>query len=631
MCGIAGYVGNGSRDALRRMGDAIRRRGPDDEGYYEAPGVGFAFRRLSIIDVEGGHQPLSNEDGSVWAMLNGEIYGFAALRDGLRGLGHRFATRSDAEVAVHAYEEWGDDCFRHLNGMFAIAVWDVRAGRLILARDRLGKKPLYWTARNGTLWFASELKALIAAGVVDREIDPVSLGQYFRTDAAPTPRTIFQNVSKLEPASALEWLGGNVERMRSFWQCPPDGAPISSPTEAVAGLRERVDAAVKERLVADVPLGLFLSGGLDSAVVAESASRQSSSPLKAFTIGFEDATHNETPAARAVANALGLDHHVETLAVKDALDMLDEAVDLLDEPLADASILPQLLLSRFTRKHVTVALSGDGGDELLLGYQHVPAHVWMRRLSWLPQSVRRAASSLLQAVPAGGGYFSFGFKAQRLGRGIAIEDPWARDTAWRGAFTADGLRSLLLPDIASEADVSSADVSFRSRADEVPSNPSNGSNDFWKRWTWAYLRTFLMDDVMVKVDRATMWFALEARAPLLDRRVAEYLLRTSASLKLGRWSGKRLFKELLRGKIPDSVLDRPKHGFAVPVADWLRGPLAHRLADLASTSLLRDQGLFDPNAVARLIAEHASKRVDRRKELWALLMFQLWYRTWVQS
>ncbi|MFH1078538.1 MAG: asparagine synthase (glutamine-hydrolyzing) [Patescibacteria group bacterium] len=623
MCGIAGYVGNGSREALRRMGDAIRRRGPDDEGFYEAPGVGFAFRRLSIIDVEGGHQPLSNEDGSVWVMLNGEIYGFTALRDTLRGLGHRFATRSDTEVVAHAYEEWGDECFRQLNGMFAIAIWDVRAGRLVLARDRLGKKPLYWTARNGTVWFASEMKALLAGGAVERDIDLVSLGQYFRTDAVPTPRSIFRGASKLEPASAIAWRNGSVERTWSFWSCPT--LPVeTSPTDAVAGLGMRIDAAVADRLISDVPLGLFLSGGIDSAVVAESASRQSSTPLKAFTIGFEEASHDETPAARAVASALHLDHHVETLAPGDALDMLDEAVQLLDEPLADSSILPQLLLSRFTRKHVTVALSGDGGDELLLGYQHVPAHVWMRRMSWVSPSLRTAAASLLNAVPAGGGYFSLGFKTQRLARGLAIENPWHRDFAWRGAFTGDALRSLLLPDVAAAADLASADAAMEARALEVP------TDDFWRQWSWAYLRTFLMDEVMVKVDRATMWYALESRAPLLDRAVVEYLLGLPPSLKLGPWKGKRLFKELLRGKIPDAVLDRPKHGFAVPVADWLRGPLAERLADLTSASFLREQGFFDPDAVARMVAEHASKRVDRRKELWALLMFQLWYRTWAQ-
>ncbi|MFH1973391.1 MAG: asparagine synthase (glutamine-hydrolyzing) [Patescibacteria group bacterium] len=629
MCGIAGYVGNGSREALRRMGEAIARRGPDDHGTHEAPGVGFAFRRLSIIDVEGGHQPISNEDASVWVMLNGEIYGFASLRDELIRSGHRFRTRTDTEVVVHAYEEWGDACFGRLEGMFALAIWDAHAQRLVLARDRLGKKPLHWTTRNGTIWFASELKALLAAGIVDRDIDPVSLGLYFRTDAVPTPRTIFRGVSKMEPATAMAWRNGEVERTWSFWRCPLDVMTDPSPKDVVAGLGACVDGAVRERLVSDVPLGLFLSGGLDSAVVAESASRQSSTPLKAFTVGFDEASHDETPIARMVAKALGLDHHVETLTAGDALLMLDEAIRVLDEPLADPSILPQLLLSRFTRRHVTVALSGDGGDELLLGYQHIPAHVWTRRLVRLPLSIRSVAASLLASVPAGGGYFSAGFKAQRLARGIAIDDPWTRDTAWRGAFTADGLTSILAPDVASAAFVGTAETTLALRADEAVSDPSDEQDDFWKRWTWAYLRTFLMDDVMVKVDRATMWYALEARAPLLDRSVVEYLLKLPSSFKLGRWSGKRLFKELLAGRVPDAVLRRPKHGFGVPVADWLRGPLADRLAELTSPTFLTEQGLFDTDAVGRLVAEHSAKRVDRRKELWAVLMFQLWYRRWM--
>lgn len=294
MCGIAGYAGNGSGDALRKMGAALRRRGPDDEGFYEAPGVGFSFRRLSIIDVAGGHQPLSNEDGTVWVMLNGEIYGYATVRDQLASRGHRFATKSDTEVIAHAYEEWGDGCFEKLNGMFAIAIWDSKRSRLLLARDRLGKKPLYWTERQGAVWFGSELKSLLAAGVVSKELDLVSMGMFFRTDYVPTPRSIFANVHKIEPASVKSWtvdqgIGkATREKEWSFWKPTPQNFSGITEEHAVRGLRERLDVAVKERLVSDVPLGLFLSGGLDSAVVAESAARQSVQTLKAFTIGFED-------------------------------------------------------------------------------------------------------------------------------------------------------------------------------------------------------------------------------------------------------------------------------------------------------------------------------------------------------
>lgn len=616
MCGIAGFAGKGSAEALRSMASAIQRRGPDDEGFHEAPGVGFAFRRLSIIDVKGGHQPLSNEDGSVWVMLNGEIYGFEHLRHKLEKEGHRFATKSDTEVIAHGYEQWGDALFEMLNGMFAIAIWDAQRSRLVLARDRMGKKPLYWTEHQGTLWFASELKAVLQAGI-KKDLDLVSVGAYFRSDAVPTPRSIFQGIQKLEPASALVWEQGKVTKMWNFWK--PEAIEIASdPKEVVNGLRERLDAAVKERLVSDVPLGLFLSGGVDSSVIAESAARQSSSKLNAFTIGFDDPSHDERPAAREVAKALNIELHEETLTPESALGMLDEAVQLLDEPLADPAILPQLLLARFTRKHVTVALTGDGGDELLLGYQHIPAHQWANRLPRFP----RTLSNALNVIPAGGGYFSAGFKAQRLARGLSESSPWARDMAWRGSWTRSDLTSLLLPEIREVVDPDFADKQFANRASEMT------DASFWKKWSWGYLRTYLMDDVLVKVDRATMWFSLEARSPLLDPRVVSYLLSVSDDLKLGSWKKKRLLKELVKGRIPDEVLNRPKHGFAVPTAEWLRGPLAGRLAEVSDPANLKKQGLFEPKFVQKIVNEHRQGRKDRRKELWAFLMFQLWYGTW---
>lgn len=618
------------------MATAIKRRGPDDEGFFEAPNVGFAFRRLSIIDVAGGHQPLANADGTIRVMLNGEIYGFAALREELERLGYRFSTKSDTEVIVHGYAEWGDRVFERLNGMFAIAIWDAKRSRLLLARDRLGKKPLYWTWKDGTLWFASELKALIAADIVDRDLDPASLGAYFRSDAVPTPRTIFKNVQKLEPATVMAWSEGKVERTWEYWKYQDQEFGIRDEGEIVAGLRERLDHAVRERLVSDVPLGLFLSGGIDSAVIAESAARQSLSRLDAFTIGFDDPSHDERPAARAVANALGIELHEEILTPDAALTVVDDAVALLDEPLADPAILPQLLLARFTRKHVTVALTGDGGDELLLGYPHVGVHEAMNRMERdttpSPSSQRRGVRRMtdrvvgsvawaLDRVPAGSGYFSVGFKAQRLARGLSETDPWARDLAWRGSWTRSDLDALLLPDICEAVDTAFADRQLADRAEEI-------EGSFWKQWSWGYLRTYLMDDVLVKVDRATMWHSLEARSPILDASVVSYLLSVPETYKLGAWKNKRLFKELLRGRIPDDVLNRPKHGFAIPTAAWLNGPLSDRLREVSDPAFLSKQGLFEPKIIQKMISEHRYGRKDRRKELWAFLMFQLWYRAW---
>jgi asparagine synthase (glutamine-hydrolysing) len=614
MCGLAGFAGSGgSAEALRKMAKAIERRGPDDDGFFEADGVGFGFRRLSIIDVGGGHQPLSNEDGSVQVMLNGEIYGFQKLRDELLADGYRFKTRSDTEVIVHAYAKWGDACFEKLDGMFAIAIWDARERRLVIARDRLGKKPMYWTVNNNTIWFASELKALLAARVVEKKIDLVSLAAYFRSDAVPTPRSMFEGVSKLPPASAMSWKDGSIEKTWKFWSCPQETIDQRDP---VAGLRERFDLAVKERLVSDVPLGLFLSGGLDSTAVAESASRQSSTKLKAFTIGFEDKTHDETEAASLVAKSLGLEHYVEKLTAESALSMLGEATEMLDEPLADAAVLPQLLLSRFARKQVTVALSGDGGDELLIGYQHIPAH---RVVEALP-AISRFGSRVAQKLPAGGGYFSLGFKAQRFARGASIENRLARDLAWRGAVDASTLKQILDSRVLLNADPDWSERLLTEYAAEA-------GNDFdgWRGWSWAYLRSFLMDEVLVKVDRATMWFSLESRAPLLDRRVVEYLLALPTKYKTGAWGKKRLLRELVKGRVPSEILDKPKHGFGVPVADWLRGPLKSMLLELTATDRLREQGLFRPEAVEQLVSDHISGRIDRRKELWAMLQFQLWH------
>lgn len=613
MCGLAGFAGSGgSAEALRKMAKAIERRGPDDEGFFEAAGVGFGFRRLSIIDVGGGHQPLSNEDGSVQVMLNGEIYGFQKLRDELLADGYRFKTKSDTEVIVHAYAKWGDACFEKLDGMFAIAIWDAKERRLIIARDRLGKKPMYWTVKNNTIWFASELKALLAAGVVEKKIDTVSLAAYFRSDAVPTPRSMFEGVAKLAPASAMSWKDGRIEKTWKFWNCPQE---TIDQTDPVAGLRERFDLAVKERLVSDVPLGLFLSGGLDSTAVAESASRQSRSTLKAFTIGFDDKSHDETGAAALVAKSLGLEHYVEKLTAESALSMMHEATEMLDEPLADAAVLPQLLLSRFARKQVTVALSGDGGDELLMGYQHIPAH---RIVEALPLVSR--LGSLAQKLPAGGGYFSLGFKAQRFARGASIENRMARDLAWRGAVDASTLEQILDPHVLLKADPDWSERLLIEYAAEA-----GDDSDGWRGWSWAYLRSFLMDEVLVKVDRATMWFSLESRAPLLDRRVVEYLLALPTKYKVGAWGKKRLLRELVKGRVPAEILDKPKHGFGVPVADWLRGPLKSMLLELTAADRIREQGLFHAEGVERLVSEHISGKIDRRKELWAMLQFQLWH------
>ncbi len=625
MCGIAGYVGHGTREALERASLAIIRRGPDDHGLYQGEGVGFAFRRLSIIDVAHGHQPLSNQDQTIWVMLNGEIYNFQSLRTELIEAGFRFATRSDTEVIVHGYAAWGEEVFRRLEGMFAIAIWDVNNKKLFLARDRMGKKPIYYTERGGTLWFASELKALMAANVCSKEIEVEALAAYFRTDAIPTPQSIWKHVHKLSPASYIVVSQGRVSESKSFWQLRPDAFPaVASSKEAVDLLRHSIDSAVKDRLVSDVPLGLFLSGGLDSTVVAASAVRQSSQRLRAFTIGFDDPSHDETAAAKGIAQALCLEHHVAKLSEKEALLMLDEAVECLDEPLADPAILPQLLLARFAKKYLTVALAGDGGDELLYGYQHIPLHGLAMRYPGLWQHAG-IIKGLARYMPASQGYFSPGFKLQRAARGLGERDLWNRDVAWRGAVTKKDIGSLFSPLIRERIHVFAVEASLRAYSQEISSWATP-----WQQWSWGYLHSFLMDEVMVKVDRATMWFGIEGRSPLLDHRVVEAAFAIPDTYKLNDWKGKRLFRQLLEGVIPTPLLDRPKHGFGIPTAAWLRGPLASRLAAYAQTDFLAKQGLFESKTIQRWIKEHGHGRPDRRKELWAFLMFQLWYARWHQ-
>ncbi len=622
MCGIAGYVGQGDVDQLTKACDALKLRGPDDSGIFQDAEAGLAFRRLSIIDLEGGHQPMSNESGTVHLVFNGEIYGYKQLRDELKADGFSFTTSSDTEVVLRAYEKWGEGCFEKLAGMFAIAIWDAKRSVLLLARDRLGKKPLYWTRKGETLWFASEIKALVAAGATLRKLDYVSLTHYFETDFIPTTRSIYQDISKLAPATVLRFSKDGIHES-VFWK--PEFSPVEcSEPELLQDLRARIDESVRDRLVSDVPLGLFLSGGIDSTLIAESAARLSSSRLKAFVIGFEQSSYDERPAARAIANALGIELEEALFSSEDAKKLLPDAAYVFDEPLADPSILPQLAVAKAASSELKVVLTGDGGDELLLGYQHIPAHLFLNRFR-IPNPFLASAASVLNAVPAGHGYFSLGFKTQRLARGLASRDPWERDLRWRGSFGHENLLRILSDRIRQECRNVQTQRFMQLLADEI------SQASFETKWSWTYLRSYLMDDVLVKVDRATMANGLEARSPLLDASLVERMLRIPSSLKTGQGSGKKLFKTLLHGRVPADVLERKKHGFTIPIGRWLTNEFAPQLSEVSNPTFLKTQGLFDPAEVQRLIEQHRSAKVDRRKELWAFLHFQLWFRTWNPS
>jgi asparagine synthase (glutamine-hydrolysing) len=626
MCGICGIVGPApaDREVLARMTRTLEHRGPDDEGLYvetydAGTSVGLGFRRLAIIDLETGNQPIANEDGSLRVMLNGEIYNYRELRADLVGRGHRFATNSDTEVIVHLYEDLGPRCVERLNGMFAFALWDERERRLLLARDRFGKKPLYYAEVDGCLLFGSELKALLEHPLCPRELDPASLSRYLALEYVPAPHAIFSGVRKLPGGHLLTWQDGRA-RVERYWDLTfsPERSPRSD-DEYADELRERLRAAVRRRLVSDVPLGAFLSGGIDSSsVVAMMAEALPAGAVKTFSIGFAEGSFDESPHARRVAEQFGTDHREHVFTPGDMAEVLPTIADVLDEPLADASILPTYLLSRFTREHVTVALGGDGGDELLAGYPTFFADQ-VASLYVVPRLLNdRLVRPLADLLPVSTDDFSFDFKLKRFLRGAASRED-VRHALWLGAFSPAEQRSLVTHPSGDPYDV------HRHLFANAP------SQDRVERLIYIYAKTYLEGDVLVKVDRASMACSLEVRAPFLDVELVEFLGRVPARLKQHRLGTKLLLKRALAGILPPGIASRPKKGFGIPVAEWLKGSLRELLQDELSTARIRDQGIFDAAVVERLVSEHMSGRRDHRKQLWTLLVFQLWHRRWIEQ
>ncbi|MBI2943155.1 MAG: asparagine synthase (glutamine-hydrolyzing) [Candidatus Wallbacteria bacterium] len=629
MCGICG-VGLARPDAtpetalLRRMNDAIAHRGPDDEGYHTSPGVGLAMRRLKIIDLEGGHQPIYNEDGTIAVVFNGEIYDFDRARDRLLAAGHQFRTHSDTEVLVHLYEEVGDAVPEHVHGMFAFAIWDAPRKRLLIARDRLGKKPLHYTLAGGDLVFGSELKCLLAHPGVTRRIDPTSLARYLHYEFVPSPDTIFAGVHKLPPAGLAVWQDGKLT-IRTYWDIPRPvpGAPVPDEEECAREVARITDAAVRRRLVSDVPLGIFLSGGIDSSTVAYFAA-QAKSDIQTFNIRFEEKSFDESVWARRVAEQLGTRHFEETLNPEAMLELAPRVAEILDEPLGDASILPTYLLARYTRRHVTVALGGDGGDELFAGYPTYQAQRLVSLYRLLPAVLRKnVIERAVGLLPVSTENISLDFKVRRFVAGAGLEMP-LRNSVWLGSFAPEEL-DVLAPDVRASVDwprlASSAEAAWEAGKAEDPLD----------RALYLDMKLYLQDDILVKVDRATMACSLEARAPLLDTELVEFVSRLPARLKLKRLRTKNLLKAAMRGKLPDDVLDRPKKGFGIPVAQWAKRELRPLFEEQLSAARIRAGGYFDDSVVSRLLREHLDGRADHRKKLWTLLVFQLWHERWTRA
>ncbi|NUQ66135.1 MAG: asparagine synthase (glutamine-hydrolyzing) [Pirellulales bacterium] len=637
MCGITGAIWTEPDKAideptLRRMVEVLRHRGPDDDGYYASeyglrpgygptPGAALGFRRLSIIDVACGHQPMSNEDGSVWVVFNGEIYNYRDLRRRLEGAGHRFRTRSDTETIVHLYEDEGPEVFAHLNGMFAIAIWDANQRQLVLGRDRLGQKPLVYRQERGRLAFASELKSLLEIPDAPREMDPQALDEYLTYQYVPYPRTILRGIAKVPPGHRAVYRDGELS-VRPYWQ-PDFNLEEDRPADEYSSqLRELLTSSVQMRLQSEVPLGAFLSGGIDSTIIVGLMQKLSSEPVRTFSIGFPVAEYDETHYARIVAERLGTIHE-EFRVEPDALDVLPKLVWHYDEPFADSSAIPTWYVSQLTRRHVTVALTGDGGDELFAGYPRYRA-VWLAgAFDRLPAAARRVlAGGYWQKLPASPRQKSIRRRLKRFTESLAMP-PIRRYLEWVSIFGEARRADLYTEDFL--ASLPDADpLRFLQQAQQRSSQ-----RDPVTSISLTDLVTYLPCDLMTKVDIASMAHGLECRQPLLDYRVVELAARMPLGLKFRRGRGKRIFIDTFADLLPQEVRHRPKMGFGVPLDHWFRGPLSGFAREVLLDSHTVGRGLFREEAVRGLLVDHVAGRFDHAYRLWSLLFLELWQRRWL--
>lgn len=619
MCGICGVVYADPRpvahDVLTRMNSTLTHRGPDGAGYHTGAGVGLAMRRLSIIDLAGSDQPLYNADQSVALVFNGEIYNYQALRADLQTRGVAFRTEGDGETIAHLYDLHGMATPQHLRGQFAFALWDANERRLLLARDRMGQKPLYYYHDAEKLVFASEIKALLMHPAVPREAifdDPAVLALYLGYGYIPAPQTAFKHINALPPAALLTWHNGSVQVER-YWQLPPINPATSAfdERELIAQLRHHLGEAVRLRLLADVPLGAFLSGGLDSSLIVALMQQASNQTVRTFSIGFADADgFDETPYAERVAQHLGT-QHTRFVVEPDALGLLPKLVWHYDQPFADSSAIPTFLVSQLTRQHVTVALTGDGGDELFAGYDRFRALRWFNRLGVVPRPFWQAAARGIAALPEGTGYYN---RLKRIGRFVRAA---AQPTALAyfdlvRLFDAEQIQQMMGADDAAGADFA---AHIRGRLGLAQVLEAN-------------MQTYLPDDLLMKADRCSMAASLEARAPFLDHELAAWAVRLPLNAKLNRAHGKYILKKAAEGLLPDDIIYRRKHGFGVPLGRWLR----HDMTPVTDAlHKLEARGLFQPGAIGRLIAAHRNGERDHGFRLWTLLTLEWWYQTFIDT
>ncbi|MGV7006144.1 asparagine synthase (glutamine-hydrolyzing) [Desulfovibrio sp. QI0442] len=634
MCGIAGICQVDASPLtpeagqwVKAMTDRMSHRGPDGEGQWSSGPVCLGHRRLSIIDLSGGGQPMHSADGQMTVTFNGEIYNYAELKEQLIALGGQFQTSSDTEVILEGYRIWGPDCLARFDGMFAFALWDNQQRRLFCARDRFGKKPFFYTVQHGRLYFASELTGIEQLRHLSLTMNPQAVMRYLAYEYVPTPHSVYTEVQSLPPSHMLLLQDGNLSISR-YWDMPmPDESDKRSDNELCEELRFLLSRAVRRRMVSDVPLGVFLSGGIDSSIVAGLMARQSSTAIKTFSIGFSEASYDESRYARIVAKAFATDHHERVLSAEECADTLPGIISRMDVPMADASVAPTWLLSGVTREKVTVALGGDGADELWAGYEH---YIGFKVAQWYnaaPSALRKGIiEPLAQLLPSSAGYINPRLAVATFLR-AAHAPAWQRVQTMLTAFTPDMQESIL-------------DAAFKAQqpgflAPEVLFAPTREHYDHWQPQNTAtplarafhvYARQFMLDDILVKVDRCSMLHSLEVRAPFLDKDAAEFAARLPVSRKLHGFKRKWLLKKAFAELLPDEILYRNKRGFQIPVAQWLRGRMRPLMEDLLSESTLKAQGIFNYQSVRALMDDHISGRADLRKPLWTLLVFQLWWR-----
>ncbi|MCI0392814.1 MAG: asparagine synthase (glutamine-hydrolyzing) [Acidobacteria bacterium] len=609
-----------SRELVAQMCDVIAHRGPDDEGYYVANGVALGMRRLSIIDVATGHQPISNEDGSVWIVFNGEIYNYRELRAELIARGHQFQTRTDTEAIVHLYEDEGERCVEKLRGMFAFAIWNSRKRSLFLARDRAGKKPLHYAFAGRTLLFGSEIKSLLQYPGLSREVNLEALSDYLSFGYIPDPATAFRGIHKLAPGYTLTFEDGQV-RTRCYWDFNYNGESESGPPREesyyIERLRDLLAESVRMRLESEVPLGAFLSGGIDSSTIVALMAREMGQPVKTFSIGFKESSFDELKYARLTARRFRTEHY-EFVVTPDICRIVEDLVWHHDEPFADISSIPTYAVSKMAREHVTVALAGDGGDELFGGYDSYLKERRFDRYERIPAAIRRKVfRPLSRSLPRGA------YGKRFLGH-IAL-DPGPRCVDGMSFFNDEAINDLLSPEVRRALDGYSSAAAF----ERFYAKPA--SADRLDHQLYLDAKAYLPGDILVKVDRMSMANSLETRAPLLDHKLIEFVQTIPASLKLRGTETKYILKRAVSGLIPDEIIHRPKQGFDVPLKHWFNHELREMLNDTLDDQRTRQRGYFNLNAVMAIQKEHRRGRRDHARSLWGLLIFELWHRAFIDG